>query len=205
MKRSHIIIGIILVVLIAFSFYLIFHSKPITNYPSNGTDIIAFGDSLVEGYGSTKGNDFVSLLSLKIGKPIINLGRSGDTTADGIARINQLDKYNPKIVLLLLGGNDSLRKIPIVETHKNLAALIENIQSRGAVVILLGVRGALFNDRFGKEFKNLRDVYHTSFVSDVLDGLFGNDKYMSDQIHPNDIGYKIIADRIYPVLIKLLN
>ena len=204
MINKKIIIYIILGLLIILAIFYFSRSKPITNYPSQGKDIIAFGDSLVAGYGSTQGNDFVSLLSKKIGEPIINLGNSGDTTADGVARINELDKYNPKVVLLLLGGNDRLRKVPIVETHKNLAILIENIQKRGAVVLLLGVKGGLFNDVFGKEFKNLRDTYRTAFVSDVLSGLFGNDKYMSDEIHPNDIGYQMIADRIYPVLVNLI-
>lgn len=205
MKYKTIIVVIISALLIAAGIYYFFR-KPdlITNYPSKGTDIIAFGDSLVEGYGSTTGKDFVSQLSLKIGQPIINLGKSGDITADGIARINELDKYNPKVVLLLLGGNDRLRKVPIAETHKNLATLIENIQKRGSIVLLLGVKGGLFNDVFGGEFINLKDTYHTAFVSDVLDGLFGNPEYMSDEIHPNDIGYKKIADKIYPVLIKLI-
>ncbi len=202
MKKFIIIITI--GIFLALGIYYIFRTKPIINYPSEGTDIIAFGDSLVEGYGSTKGNDFVSLLSQKIGAPIINLGHSGDTTADGVARINELDKYNPKVVILLLGGNDRLRKVPTVETHANLAVLIENIQKRGSIVLLLGVKGGLFNDIFGKEFENLKDTYHTAFVSDVLSGLFGNDKYMYDTIHPNNEGYRIITERIYPVLINLI-
>lgn len=178
-------------------------SAPITNYPSKGADIIAFGDSLVEGVGSTPGNDFVSLLSRKIGEPIVNLGHAGDTTADGIARIGELDDYDPKVVLLLLGGNDHLKKIPVADTHKNLAILIQNIHARGAVVLLLGVRGGLFNDRFDTEFEDLRDTYHTAYVPDVLDGLFGNAQYMSDPIHPNDSGYGMIAERIYPVLMSI--
>lgn len=180
-------------------------AEPITNYPSSGTDIIAFGDSLIEGKGaSSEENSFVALLSKKIGQPIVNLGHSGDTTADGVGRINQLDAYKPKVVLLLLGGNDHLKKVPISETRRNLATLIQNIQERGAIVLLLGVRGGLFNDPFDTEFENLRDTYHTAYVSDVLDGLFGNMEYMSDAIHPNDAGYRIIADRVYPVIAELL-
>ncbi len=204
MKLRTIIFSILLVVLVAFGIYYFSRNDTIANYPSKGADIIAFGDSLVEGLGSTSGNDFVSRLSQKIGQPIINLGRAGDTTVDGLARINQLDEYNPKVVLLLLGGNDHLRKIPIEDTFRNLATLIENIHARGAVVILLGVRGGLFNDKFDTEFENLRVTYHTAFVPDVLGGLFGNDKYMSDTIHPNDIGYGMIAERIYPVLIGVI-
>lgn len=204
MKIRTIILAVLLVIFVGIGIYYFSQNETITNYPSNGTDIIAFGDSLVEGIGSTNGNDFVSRLSQKIGQPIINLGHAGDTTADGIARINQLDEYNPKVVLLLLGGNDHLRKIPIEVTFRNLATLIENIHARGAVVILLGVRGGLFNDNFDTEFEILQDSYHTAFVPDVLDGLFANDKYMSDTIHPNDIGYGMIADRIYPILIGVL-
>lgn len=204
MNLRIIILIVVLLALVTLGIFYYPSSSSITNYPSKGTDIIAFGDSLVEGMGATSGNDFVSRLSQKIGQPIINLGHSGDTTADGIARTNQLDSYNPKVVLLLLGGNDHLRKIPIEVTFKNLATLIENIEARGAIVILLGVRGGLFNDKFDTEFEKLRDTYHTAFVSDVLGGLFGNDKYMSDTIHPNDIGYGMIAERIYPVLIGLL-
>jgi len=186
------------------TYYFARNEKTITNYPSGGTDIVAFGDSLVEGLGSTSGNDFVSLLSRKIGEPIVNLGNAGDTTADGLARISQLDEYNPKVVLLLLGGNDHLKKIPVADTFKNLATLIENIHARGSVVLLLGVRGGLFNDKFDTEFEILQENYNTAFVPDVLGGLFGNDKYMSDVIHPNDIGYGMIADRVYRVLIEVL-
>lgn len=204
MKKQFIILGISVTLLFVFSFVYFSRTSTIINYPSNGTDIVAFGDSLVEGYGATSGNDFVSLLARKIESPIINLGHAGDTTIDGIQRINELDDYNPKIVLLLLGGNDHLKKIPIAETEKNLAILIENIQARGAVVLLLGVRGGLFNDPFDTMFEDLRDVYHTAYVSDVLHGLFGNSKYMADTIHPNDHGYAIIADRVYTVLVDIL-
>lgn len=204
MKYIKLIIIVLSIALVVFGIRFFTRSTPVTNYPSKGTDIIAFGDSLVQGVGATGGNDFVSLLSKKIGEPIINLGHSGDTTADGIARLAELDAYNPKVVILLLGGNDHLRKIPAEDTQKNLAVLIENIQSRGAVVLLLGVRGGLFRDNFDAMFEELKDTYHTAFVSDVLGGLFGKPEYMDDTIHPNNAGYAIIADRIYPVLESLL-
>ena len=181
-----------------------FNTAPIANYPSAGTDIFAFGDSLVAGTGSSDGHDFVSLLSGAIGQPIVNLGVPGDTTADGLARINGLDAYKPKVVLLLLGGNDYLKRIPQEQTFANLAAIIKDIQSRGAIVLLLGVRGGLFGDHFSSGFEDLRDTYHTAYVSNVLDGLLGDKKYMSDQVHPNDAGYRLIAERIAPVLKELL-
>ena len=181
-----------------------FNTAPIANYPSAGTDIVAFGDSLVAGTGSSDGHDFVSLLSGAIGQPVINLGVPGDTTADGLARMSELNAYKPKVVLLLLGGNDYLKRIPQEQTFANLAAIIKDIQSRGAIVLLLGVRGGLFGDHFSSGFEDLRDTYHTAYVSNVLDGLLGDKKYMSDQVHPNDAGYRLIAERIAPVLKELL-
>ncbi len=203
-KKIYYVVAVLFAAGIVFASFYSFRDEPIKNYPSSGSDIIAFGDSLVFGTGATEGRDFVSLLSKKIGQSIVNLGVQGDTSADGLARSSQLNDYNPRVVLLLLGGNDRLRKMPISETRDNLALLIQNIQARGAIVLLLGVRGGLFNDRFDTEFENLRDTYRTAYVPDALDGLFGNAKYMSDIIHPNDIGYGIIAEKIYPELAPLL-
>lgn len=196
----------VIVIALAAAGYLLFSSdnKVITNYPSSGSDIIAFGDSLVAGSGATSGNDFVTLLSKRIGQPIINLGVPGDTTGDGLARLDGLDRYRPKVVLLLLGGNDHLKKVPIEVTFANLGKIIENIHARGAVVLLLGVKGSLFGDRFESEFEKLAKKYKTTYVSNVLDGLFGNSNFMEDAIHPNDAGNARIAERIYPVLAPLI-
>ena len=205
-KKIWLTIGAAVLALALGLFYFRLGKKDnIKNYPSQGADIVAFGDSLVEGVGaSSEQNNFISLLSAKIGTPIVNLGLSGNTTADGLARLSELNKYNPKIVLLLLGGNDHLQKIPIDLTFSNLGKIIENIQSRGAIVLLLGVKGNLLGDKFKPEFEKLKNKYHTAYVSDVLGGLFGDSRYMSDAVHPNDFGYATIADRIYPVLSKLL-
>lgn len=198
-------VPIIIVILIGlFILFQILPEQSIKNYPSDGIDIIAFGDSLVQGVGSINSGNFVSVLSKKIGRPIINLGHSGDTTYDGLARINDLDKYRPKVVMVLLGGNDYLKKISIAETEANLVKIIKNIQDRGAIVLLLGVRGGLLNDRFEKMFQGLSNKYETAYVKDVLRGLIADMRYMSDAVHPNNAGYAIIADKVYPVLVDLV-
>jgi acyl-CoA thioesterase-1 len=201
-KKSLILVAVLIVIL--FGLFCVFQPKPVVNYPSAGTDIIAFGDSLIQGVGASESKDFVTILSRRIGRPIINLGHAGDTTFDGIARIDELDKYKPKIVILLLGGNDYLKKLPILDTEKNIGVLIREIQSRGAIVLLLGVRGGIINDRFGTMFGRLRDKYRTAYVPDVLRGLIADMKYMSDAVHPNNNGYAIIANKVYPVLVDLI-
>jgi lysophospholipase L1-like esterase len=190
--------------LVAFLYWHFQSHVPIRNYPSSGTDIVAYGDSLVWGQGSTLGHDFVSDLSRKIGQPVVNLGVPGETTALGIAGLHGLDIYQPKVVLLLLGGNDYLQRVPIDTTFANLGKIIENIQSRGAIILLLGVRGGVLLDHFAPRYEALSRQYGTAYVPDVLDGLIGHTQFMSDEVHPNDAGYQIIADRIYPVLAPLL-
>ncbi|MFT7644729.1 MAG: acyl-CoA thioesterase-1 [Candidatus Paceibacteria bacterium] len=201
-KLSLIVAG--LVATITIYFVLSASTQTITNYPSSGTTIVAFGDSLVEGVGSTNGNDFVSQLSRKVDVPIVNLGKRGDTTRDARGRLNDVLESNPKIVLLLLGGNDYLQKIPKEETFSNLGFIIESIHESGAIVIILGVRGGVLKDNFKSDFMKLSKNYGTAHIPNVLDGLIGHPELMSDSIHPNDFGYKIIAERVSPILSSLL-
>ncbi len=200
------IFGGIVALFLVWALFLFLSKDNITNYPSSGTDIIAFGDSLVQGVGaSSSDTNFISVLSKKIGKPIINLGVSGNTTQDGLNRLNQLDRYKPKVVIILLGGNDYLRKVSKETTFSNLRKIIQDVHARGATVLLLGVRGGIIKDNFDSDFENLADEYNTAFVSNVLSGLITNREYMSDEIHPNDKGYAKIADRVFPVLKDLVN
>ena len=176
----------------------------VKNYPPHQGPIVAFGDSLVAGYGSNSGHDFVSLLSENIGKPIENMGTPGDTTEQGLARVAAVIAKHPSVVILLLGGNDYLQKKPRDETFKNLGEIIQKLQADGAVVLLLGVRGGLLHDNFASEFSSLSRTYGTAYVPDVMAGIIGNSKMLSDEVHPNDAGYALIAGRVYPVLKKLV-
>lgn len=165
--------------------------------------IVAFGDSLVYGTGSS-GGGFVRILEDRIGRPIQNLGVPGDTTADGLARLDAVLERDPAIVILLLGGNDFLRQVPPDETFANLASIIERLQADGATVLLAGVRGGLLRDSFAARYEELAGRYGTAYVHDVLDDTLGVSGYMADQVHPNDRGYAVIADRMQPVLEAML-
>lgn len=187
-------------IIVGLLFWLLKPEPTITNYPSSGTEIIAFGDSLIEGVGATTGGDLVSRLETEIGQPIVNLGVGGDTTADGLARIDEVTERNPKVVLLLLGGNDAIRKIPLETTRQNLSTMIDEIHDTGAVVVLLGVRGGLLSDGYKNMYEELAREHGTAFVPDVLSGVFGRSNLMADTIHPNDAGYEVISKRVAPVL-----
>ncbi len=187
------------------SSYFLFKSPNIKNYPPKNSTIVAFGDSLVLGVGSTESNDFVSLLSKKTGRPIVNLGVSGNTTAQGLERIDEVISKDPGTVIVVLGGNDYLRKLPQEETFNNLRKIITTLQSKGIMVVLLGVRGGLLVDKFNSDFKSLAKETGVVFVPNVLDGLIGDSRYMtSDGIHPNDLGYQKIAEKVYTGIYKYI-
>ena len=149
-SHKSIIVGV--VVLLAIS-YFVFGAgdKAVTNYPSQGTDIVAFGDSLVAGVGSSTGG-FVNMLSKDLGVEIVNLGVSGNTTKDALDRVDILKNYKPKLVMILLGGNDFLRKVPTEETFANLEKIVQVVVSQGAVAVLLGVRSGVLSNRYDEEY-----------------------------------------------------
>ena len=186
---------------------LFLDNRPITNYPPKGDRIIALGDSLTVGIGaSSPENGFVAILEKRLNVSIENKGVSGSTSLDGLQRLER-DVLNdkPDIVILLLGGNDDLRKVPIQETFTNLGSIITKIQSQGAVVLLLGVRGGLLGDHFGKNFEALATETGSVYVPNVLEGIVGVPSLMSDEIHPNDAGYLKIADKVAPSLLGLVS
>ena len=79
--------------------------------------IVAFGDSLVEGIGASSANDWVSLLSHRYAVPIMNQGKKEDTTRSAQARLeHDVLQHDPLLVILLLGGNDIILRIPKKET-----------------------------------------------------------------------------------------
>lgn len=205
MKIRTITILLIALVLVAGAYFI--YGKPPayvrTNTLKSGP-IVAFGDSLVYGYGSTTGNDFVSVLSREIGKPILNFGVSGDNTQDGLNRIGTVLAKQPSVALILFGGNDILDKIPQSQTFQNLGNMINQFQTNGVTVIVLGVQGSVFNDPYQTRFEALAKKYNVKYVPNVLSGIIGNKAVMFDAVHPNNAGYKLISDKVYPVLSGVL-
>ena len=205
MSKKNIFFIIILAVIIAGVLFFIFRKSPvIKNYPPKGATVVAFGDSLTEGVGSTAGNDYPSVLSRLIGEPIINMGVSGNTSAQGLARIEDVISKDPKIVLVLFGGNDFLRRISTEETFKNIDSMVVQLQNSGALVVLLGVKGGIVLDGYEDYFEDIAKNRGALYVPNVLSGFFGKKEYMSDGIHPNDAGYRKIAEKVYSAMKDVL-
>jgi acyl-CoA thioesterase-1 len=174
---------------------------PIKNYPNEKTGpVIMFGDSLVFGVGASAGHSLPEQLGALLGTPIVNEGVSGDTTGDALSRIESALALDPRLVLVLLGGNDFLKKVPREETFRNLEKIIVAFQSQGAVVVVLGVRSGIIGGGADEAYEEVAKRTGAVYVSDVLSGLFGHTELMSDALHPNDLGYAKLAKRLAPLL-----
>ena len=167
----------------------------------NAITVVALGDSITAGFGTTGNNDYVSRLSSRTGVPIVNAGRIGDTTGDALNRLDSaVLSRNPKIVIVFLGGNDVLQSVPVPQRVSNITTIAQRIRQRGAAVILVDLGSGVL-DAFGGELPGIAAQTTSRYVPGVLEGVFGVPSLMNaDGIHPNDAGHAIIADRIEPAL-----
>ncbi len=197
------ILPILFVFLLAGGTYRLFKGSP--EPPLGFGPIIAFGDSLTRGAGATPGHDYVSLLSAAAGKEILNAGQSGDTTSDALARLDRdVLSRHPSLILVLLGGNDVLQGVPVAETLENMRVVVSRARLSGAKVLLLGL-GPVGREpgRLAEGLELAARENGARYLPDILSGILGNPSLMSDEIHPNDTGYAILAERVRPEFLKM--
>ena len=193
---------VVLAVTILFAGYRIFVSSPQVKTESvpYGT-IICFGDSLTFGTGADPGLDYPSQLSKMILKPVINAGVPGDTTARALKRFQRdvLSK-SPDLVLITLGGNDLKNGVAKDIAFRNLKRIVEKIQGQGARVIVGGLKFPLRDRGFARGYEDLADQTGAVLIPDIYKDIMGNRDLMSDPIHPNGNGYKVMAQRFLEAL-----
>ncbi len=177
----------------------------IRNLRSAGETIICFGDSLTEGVGAGSGQDYPTVLSRQLAAPVVNEGVRGDTTAQALERISDavLSK-NPRLVVILLGGNDFLRRVPLQDTRKNLGEIVRQVQAQGAMVVIAGIRLGLFTDEYADIFEETARQFGALYIPGVMKGILSDSALRSDAIHPNSAGYRLVAERIAEKITPLL-
>ncbi len=171
--------------------------REVKNIDSLGKNIICFGDSLTTGEGAEPGNDYPSILAKQISLPVINAGESGDTTYNALKRL-QVDvlEKRPLVVIIVLGGNDFLKKIPLEETFKNLEIIVKMIQDAGAITVLAELHSGIILSGYSKGYRRIARKHKAVLIPELLDGIINKPILKSDYIHPNTAGYKIMAERI---------
>ena len=166
----------------------------------SGVTVVAFGDSITFGFGTTGDNDYVARLASRTGNSIINAGRIGDTTGDALNRLDSaVLSRDADIVIVFLGGNDVLQGIPLQTRVNNITTIVQRIRQDGAAVILIDMGSGVL-DAFNGALPGLASQTFSTLVTGVLEGVFGVPGLMADAVHPNDAGHAIIADRIEPAL-----
>jgi lysophospholipase L1-like esterase len=200
MRRSKIILlaGVLLCAVAGWFFYM--RNPAIANAPPRRGAIVALGDSLTAGMGAAAGETYPDYLARMIGRPVVNCGVSGETIAEATARIDRdVLALRPAIVIVLLGGNDLLRRLDLNESFKLLEADVRRLQRTGAMVALVGI-----NDMplvgIQRRYRQVARRTGALYVPNILHGIYFNQKLMSDKIHPNSAGYKIMAERIATAL-----
>lgn len=178
-------------------------------------EIVVFGDSLTAGFGLPSADAFPSRLEAKLkalGTPVhvINAGRSGDTTTDGLARLDWSLADKPDLVILELGANDTLRGIDPTIVRANLDKMIVKIQASGAKVLLAGMRalanwGEGYQHEFERIYPELAKARGVTLYPFFLEGVAMDPKLnQPDGLHPNERGVAVLVERIAPYVARLI-
>jgi len=174
------------------------------NKLSDDAVILAFGDSLTYGTGAAAEHDYPSILLELTGHQVVNAGVPGEISQEGLQRLPELlDEYQPQLLILMHGGNDILRKLPTVQTRANLKAMIDVARQRNIQVLMLGVPSfSLLQLRSAEFYVELAES--EAVVSDLesLPEILSHNELKSDTVHPNDKGYRQLAEHIAELLRK---
>jgi len=177
--------------------------------------ILALGTSLTQGYGLPPGTELTALLEAqlkarRIAAKVINAGVSGDTSAGGLSRLDWSLADRPDAAIVELGGNDALRGLPPEQTEKNLRAILGKLKENHIPVLLLGMMaprnfGPEYAAQFDAIYPRLAREFGVLFYPFVLNGVAMEAKLnQADGIHPNPAGERIVANRIFPDVLKLV-
>lgn len=192
----------LLVALVLFSV----HSSAASN------TLLVLGDSLSAAYGIPRERGWVALLQQKLTNfNVVNAGISGDTTDGGVARLPALlQKHQPAIVIIELGGNDGLRGFQIQRIRDNLAQMTQLSQRAGAKVLLVGMKippnyGLRYTSDFYASYADTAKKFSVPLVPFILDGVATHPDLMQDDgIHPRAEAQPKLLDNIWPHLQPLL-
>ncbi|MBI3900404.1 MAG: arylesterase [Gammaproteobacteria bacterium] len=178
--------------------------------------ILVLGDSLSAAYQMDVRAGWVALLEQRLAQQkldyqIVNASISGDTTANGLARLPPLlKKHHPAIVVIELGGNDGLRGLPLEQMKHNIRTLAAKAKSAGAKVLLLGIRlppnyGSRYTERFQQVYKEVAAEQRVALLPFILDGVGGDRALMQqDGIHPSAEAQPRVLENVWGELRKLL-
>ncbi len=179
--------------------------------------VLVIGDSIGAGYGLEEHQRWVTLLEEKLQQldpefSIINASISGDTTSGGLQRLPaSLERFNPSIVIIELGGNDGLRGYSVKQMQSNLESMATLAQESGAEVLIAGMLipsnyGPAYLERFADAFVKAAENTNATLLPFLLEPIAtSRDYFQDDGIHPNAEAQPLIAEHVIKSLEPLLD
>jgi acyl-CoA thioesterase-1 len=188
---------------------------PATTIEDKRPLIVCFGDSLTAGYGAEPGQSYPDYLQADLDRKgyqyrVVNQGISGNTTKDGLQRVDSIVAMKPAIVVVEFGGNDGLRGFRIEDSRANLDQIIDALKASGAKIVLAGITlppnyGPDYIKQFNDTYLLLAKKYNSPMLPFLLKDVYGVDGMMqSDNTHATAEGNKIVARNILPLVLPLL-
>jgi lysophospholipase L1-like esterase len=163
--------------------------------------VLAFGDSLTYGTGADAQDSYPEVLAQLIGRKVVRDGAPGETTAEGLQRLEaSLDEHRPKLLLLCMGGNDLLRRVEPAIIEANLRSMVQLARSRGIGVVLIGVPEPRLFGGVAGFYGSIADDLDLPLEDAVLPGVLRDNALKSDAIHPNAQGYRRMAEAVAELL-----
>jgi acyl-CoA thioesterase-1 len=189
--------------------------EPLNNSQDKRPLVVCFGDSLTAGYGTEAGQTYPDYLQAELDSRgykyrVVNAGISGNTTKDGLERVNSIVGMKPAVVVVEFGGNDGLRGLRIEDTRSNLDKILETLKSSGTKVVLAGITlppdyGPDYIKQFNATYVLLAQKYRVPMLPFLLKGVFGVDGQMQpDRTHATASGNKVVAGNVLPLVTPLL-
>lgn len=178
--------------------------------------MLIFGDSISAGFGIDVDRSWGALLQARLETQgyehrVVNASISGETTEGGTTRIAAaLERFQPTLVILELGGNDGLRGFPPARMQENLNSIIAASKAAGAAVVLLGIRiplnyGTRYTEAFESVFRDVAATQEIPWVEFFMQDVALNDALMQeDGIHPNTEAQPLLLDNAWPIICESL-
>ena len=178
--------------------------------------IMLYGDSLMAGYGLQQKDNLASELSREIKSndstiSFINASISGNTSKNGLSRVDWSLGDNPNIVILCLGANDMLRGLDPSLTKNNLDSIINKFINNNAIIILAGMQspesmGPKYKKEFDAIYPDLSAQYNLIFMPFLLEGVaLEKELLQADFKHPNAKGIRVMADNLKPYILQAID
>jgi acyl-CoA thioesterase-1 len=179
-------------------------------------NILVFGDSLSAGYGMRQEESWPALIGRRLAAEgrrytVVNASVSGETTAGGLARLpDALARWQPSVVVIVLGANDGLRGLPTAIMRDNLTRMVRTAKRQKARVLLIGMQlppnyGLPYAQAFERSFADVAAAEKVPLLPFLLAPLgSGRSDFQADGLHPTAAAQAALVAHVWPALRPLL-